>query len=184
MAIIGVDIDLTVVASDLAWWDWCNKRTGQNLSTDKIVSPLYDISKYYAPMIDYNDFWRQRNLYDDMVPIKDSVEVLEFLKNKGHEIVFISRLKGDHHKSKVNFIKKYFPFYDGIIGTHEKKYAKVDMLIDDRLDNLYSMDDNVIKVLYATPYKQNENNQDRMILNHYHMIDWKSGYLLIMNILR
>lgn len=83
------------------------------------------------------DFWRAEDLYDNLIPMEGAVEKLERL-SQYFGIVFISRLKGNHHKSKVGFCKKYFPFMAGFIGTHEKWLMKesVVAMIDDLESNL------------------------------------------------
>lgn len=87
------------------------------------------------------DFWRAEDLYDNLAPMEGAVEKLEQL-SQYFGIVFISRLKGNHHKSKVGFCKKYFPFMTGFIGTHEK-YLLNDSLVamvDDLGDNLFKFE--------------------------------------------
>lgn len=87
------------------------------------------------------DFWRDEALYDDLLPMEGSVEKLEQL-SQYFDIVFISRLKGSHHKSKVYFTKKWFPFQKGFVGTHEKWIlnGSVVAMIDDLGDNLIKFD--------------------------------------------
>jgi 5'' nucleotidase, deoxy (Pyrimidine), cytosolic type C protein (NT5C). len=83
------------------------------------------------------DFWRDENLYDNLVPMDGAVEKLEQL-SKYFGIVFVSRLKGNHHRSKVYFLKKFFPFMTGFIGTHEKYLLNESLvaMVDDLEDNL------------------------------------------------
>lgn len=87
------------------------------------------------------DFWRAEDLYDNLEPMPYAVEKLEQL-SQYFGIVFISRLKGNHHKGKVGFCKKYFPFMTGFIGTHEKWLMNdsVVAMIDDLTENLIKFD--------------------------------------------
>lgn len=87
------------------------------------------------------DFWRSDSLYDNLEPIKGSVEKLQQL-SQYFSLVFISRLKGNHHRSKVYFTKKWFPFQEGFIGTHEKYLMNnsVVAMIDDLSENLVGFD--------------------------------------------
>lgn len=87
------------------------------------------------------DFWRAEDLYDNLTPMNGAVEKLEQL-SQYFDIVFISRLKGNHHKSKVGFCKKHFPFMAGFIGTHEKWLMNDSVLamIDDLPENLIKFD--------------------------------------------
>lgn len=87
------------------------------------------------------DFWRSEDLYDNLEPMEGAVEKLEQL-SKYFGIVFISRLKGQHHKGKVYFLKKYFPFMEAFVGTHEKWVMNnsVEAMIDDLPENLVRFD--------------------------------------------
>lgn len=159
MSVIGVDVDLTVVRTDRHWFEWNNRITGKNLTFEGCLDEIgflpYDVSSLY-PGIDKQrsyDYWRQHNLYDSILPMEGSVEALRTMHEQGNKIVFVSALKGDHHKSKFNFLKRYFPFMDGFIGTKEKQYARVDILIDDRNKNLVGLN-GACPIKFNTPYDQ------------------------------
>lgn len=163
MAIIGVDVDLTVVRSDYGWFDWCNKLSEHKhyaqdfIDSDKLIP--YNFSSIYPDLTleQVLDYWRQRDIYDNLSPIPGSVEVLSYL-SKRHEIVFVSTIKGDHHKSKFQFVDRNYPFMDGFIATKEKKYARVDVMIDDRLDVLQKVDRaGIIPIQFSSPHEQNSN---------------------------
>lgn len=112
------------------------------IDVDGVVVDTLTLYKQASPNLeDPLDFWRDENLYDNLVPMEDTVEKLEQL-SKYFGIVFVSRLKGNHHRSKVYFLKKHFPFMTGFIGTHEK-YLLNDSLVamvDDLEDNLTKFD--------------------------------------------
>lgn len=145
--IVGVDIDNTVVDSNYYWTDYLLKhhRIYPYLSWemhDKCKAlgyRHYDVSKVFAEFISKDealDFWRYEHLYNDMKPMDGVQNILYKMHELGHDIVFISALKGNHHKSKVQFVKKFFPFYAAFLGTKEKEYVKVDMMIDDNYEIL------------------------------------------------
>lgn len=159
---LGVDVDLTVVDTGREWFNFLKQNSSivvpdyeEYLSINKEVS--YNLADIFTDM-DFQkcvDYWRNENLYDNLKPLKDVVQVLEDLKfSKGYEIVFVSTIKGNHHKSKYYFCERNFPFLDGFVATKEKKYAKVDMMVDDRLNVLEPLDKGVIKVLKQTPFIQ------------------------------
>lgn len=117
MKLIGVDVDGVVVDTHSLYRE----------ASKHLEDPL--------------DFWRAEGLYDNLVPMECAVEKLEQL-SQYFGIVFISRLKGNHHKSKVGFCKKHFPFMTGFIGTHEKWLMNdsVVAMIDDLSENLIKFD--------------------------------------------
>ena len=161
MAIIGVDVDLTIVNSDYGLVDWCSKLSAAPLTFRDVFTQTglpYEFFTLYPDVTieQVIEYWSQENLYDDMEPMADSVNTLRELHRDGHQIVFVSALTGLHYNSKLNFLKRHFPFMSGFIGTHQKQFAKVDILIDDRMENLNACLNAGIKpVLYSSPYKQN-----------------------------
>lgn len=114
-----------------------NKRQ-IGVDVDGVVVDTLTLYKKASPFLDNPlDFWRDETLYDNLKPMNGAVEKLEAL-SQYFNIVFVSRLKGNHHRSKVYFLKKHFPFMAGFVGTHEK-YILNDSLVamvDDLEDNL------------------------------------------------
>lgn len=114
-----------------------NKRQ-IGIDVDGVVVDTLTLYKKASPFLDDPlDFWRDETLYDNLEPMNGAVEKLGAL-SQYFNIVFVSRLKGNHHRSKVYFLKKHFPFMTGFIGTHEK-YLLNDSLVamvDDLEDNL------------------------------------------------
>jgi len=106
------------------------------------------------------DFWRVDNLYDNLKPIEGAVEKLHKI-SEHIDIVFVSRLKGQHHRSKVYFLKEFFPFLAGFVGTHEKYLLQNSMLamIDDLEDNL-KLFEQVKRVHYGSEWFKDWNSLD------------------------
>lgn len=120
------------------------------VDVDGVVVDTLSLYKEAAKHLkDPLDYWRSEDLYDNLTPVKGSVEKLEQL-SRYFGIVFISRLKGSHHKSKVYFTKKWFPFQEGFIGTHEKYLMNnsVVAMFDDLPENLARFDHHK-RVLYG-----------------------------------
>lgn len=118
-----------------------NKRQ-IGIDVDGVVVDTLTLYKKASPFLDDPlDFWRDETLYDNLEPIKCAVEKLEAL-SQYFNIVFVSRLKGNHHRSKVYFLKKHFPFMAGFVGTHEKYILNDSLLamVDDLEDNLLKFD--------------------------------------------
>lgn len=141
MAIIGVDVDLTVVDSDSGLFEHCNLLSGLNLNHEVVTKVMghvpYDFSKIYGELTDQQimRYWGQDNLYDSMEPMEGAVDVLKQL-SKQHHIVFVTVLTGNHYDSKRRFLDRYFPFADALVCTKQKDFARIDMLVDDRVENL------------------------------------------------
>lgn len=146
--IIAVDVDLTVCPVDIYWWKWLNAQYKTDFEypdpshyDQKLLN--YDLGDYFyglpEPYENFNSiyYFRSDSLYDYIkYPISESVNGLKNLSSLGHRIVFVSHIKGNHHKSKYRWLKKNFPFMDGFLATQEKEYVKADYLIDDRNSHL------------------------------------------------
>lgn len=177
--IIGIDCDLTLCAIDELWIKWLISMTG----VDRTPSDYgywnrvaYDISKYWEEDldklgIDGLDFFRGTNIYDFAEPMPSSKHAVKALKGLGYEIVVISALKGNHHKSKYNWVKRNFDI-DGFVGTKEKQYIPCDIFIDDR-NRFLNMSKATHKIKLDTPYTQCEPIKDD---NTVVCKDWLSIY--------
>lgn len=112
------------------------------IDVDGVLVDTISLYKQMSPHLeDPLDFWRNEYLYDNLEPMSGAVEKLEAL-SKYFNIVFVSRLKGNHHRSKVYWLKKHFPFMTGFVGTHEKWILNDSLvaMIDDLPDNLVKFD--------------------------------------------
>tara|TARA_B100000929_G_scaffold290599_1_gene284890 strand:- start:46451 stop:47104 length:654 start_codon:yes stop_codon:yes gene_type:complete len=185
--VIGVDIDLTVCPTDEMWFEWLISMTQSpaicefdeveykcltlpelhSLHTSKGEKVNYNLTKYFPKPINSNvdpfDFFRREGIYDLASPYKGCIKTLKMLEMRGYEIVFISHNKGNHSKSKYNFLERWFGQVGGInfhsITTHskEKFRANVDYIIEDRLLPLNICHQHGIKgILKESNYTQGE----------------------------
>lgn len=161
--LLGVDVDDCIVNPN--WKQWLDEKKGSySALLDSQGEPLeklpFALGKLYEPWIDFDpyDFWRSETLYDDLEPLDGVVESLEKLSNY-FGIVFVSRLKGFHHGSKVRFVKKHFPFMTGFVGTHEKWILNggLTAMIDDQQYNLKEFDFNK-RIWFNGQYTQKESS--------------------------
>lgn len=191
--IIGVDVDLVAVNSDLGLLEWCNNLSAFPLTHDEVFNKdtygtlPYEFYTLYPDisMEQVIDYWRQADLYDNMLTNPGCGSVLQRWHNEGHHIVFVSALTGNHFDSKRKFLERYFPFAAGFIGTHQKQFANVDLLIDDRMENLNAVrKTGIIPVLFQTPYCQRVDAHEpvRTISSWYDLIISEVGaYTTILN---
>lgn len=155
--VAAIDIDLTCVDIGKPWWDWMNSVTSSNYIFPEDGLLPYDLSECFKKKLDKVglsgfDFFRQTGMYDLLTPEPDCVETLEWL-SQTHDIVFVSKHKGNHSKSKCYWVKRHFPFYSGIILTDEKHYVPSDIFIDDRI-KYHNRSKARIRILPKTPYEQ------------------------------
>jgi 5'(3')-deoxyribonucleotidase len=157
--IIGVDIDNTFVNTGILWETWLANRFLYDTKKvtewySKYSMKPYNVASLYKLPEDCDgfEFWRDPNLYSGLKPVDGAIEALQELKDNGCEIIFISQAKGWHHKSKWNFIKKWFPENDGVVLTKEKRYVRCDYFIDDNIAQINSMPDSTKCFWFMTDY--------------------------------
>jgi 5'(3')-deoxyribonucleotidase len=104
------------------------------------------------------DFWRNEGVYDWVDPVNGSLDALMEIKRViGCDIIAVSHCKGNHFKSKWQFLKRNFGnTIDGFIATKEKYYVACDILIDDRNSYLNKMPDGIGCIRFDTCYTQDE----------------------------
>lgn len=134
---IGIDVDLTVVDSVAPWKEWYRKLTGHDIS-DEIKITDYNLEKLMKLHKNPLEFWSKTDLYDNLEPIKNSVEVIKKLKEEGYIIIFVSACVPAHEQSKRKFLQRNFEF-DGFISTNDKQFVDMDYFIDDYEKNLLTV---------------------------------------------
>ena len=154
--VVAVDVDCTVVRTDILWWDWLQKKIGRTEPFPEDCVKPYNIGEMFdlPDGLNPHDFWKQRDLYDGLEPIQGSVDALRYAYDSGYKVAFVSVIDGDHGKSKYAFLKRHFPFLSGVLYTREKHLVGADVLIDDRRSNLHRLNVGCTPVQYTTNYKQ------------------------------
>lgn len=172
---LAVDVDLTVCQIDNAWWSWLNHihhtnyampEQGDEFSDGVHHFLKYDLGWYFGNSTPYKryesvDFFRKEGAYDFAKPVKYSVGCLNRLAEH-FDIVFVTKIKGNHHKSKYHWLHRNFPFIKtgnhGVIATNEKWWVKADYLIDDRNYYLNSWREKTgsASIVFCTKYEQDQ----------------------------
>lgn len=164
MDTIVCDVDNVVVESGKKFATWLSDQQFYVDACDKVgVVPIVHSMMHYDPIVglqindsDINriwDWWGARDLYDDVSPVDGCVEVLEHLSS-GYNIVFASHTEGDHAKSKVLFLKKFFPFMSGFSATRQKNMIKSKYNIDDRAEHLTNLPISTTPLLFESTWSQ------------------------------
>ena len=185
--IILCDVDLTVVNPIPIWWRYMEIQVGSYLNFSKELEKRgilpYDLSECFREAFgelrfDPLDYWRTEGIYDLMAAEPLAVCVLGALNKEGYDIRFVSHCKGNHHKSKYEFLKRNFPYMTGFAATKEKWMLgrDCDIFVDDRNEHLNRMPDNVLKLQPGTFYEQFEK---LTAPNSHENLDWEDIYNII-----
>ncbi len=126
--ILAVDVDLTVVDAVTPWVGWYKNLTGEDLGD--ISSENNNLEEMMHAHHDPLEFWKKKDLYDNLEPFSSAVLYLKAL-SKYVDIIFVSACKPEHEQSKKFFLKRNFPYMKGFISTHEKHFIKCDYFVDD-----------------------------------------------------
>lgn len=136
---ILVDMDNTICDSVKAIVDCINEEYKKNFKVNYRCTWDFDgcLPKWYLPRA--LELFNEQIFYDNLEPIKDSVEVLERLSRK-HEIVIVTKHGSDGVTYKAKWIRNNFPFINRVIYLDQSGFDKSiingDIIIDDRVDCL------------------------------------------------
>lgn len=141
--ILAVDIDEPVVSTGSMWMRYLMSHFTLKPEYRLLLpSPLpYNLTDLFILPEDCNKFeyFDYYALYDNAEPREDILEVLPKLA-KSWDIIFVSRIMGNHFCSKVRLVDKYFPFHKGVYGTTKtKSHIKCGIFVDDCISNLNEM---------------------------------------------
>lgn len=172
--IIAVDIDETCVNMWPMWLSWCNYKFEADFNGFG-VGWNYNLQNVFNE--NAIDFWSDKDLYYNVRPMQNSVEVLEKLKSQGWQIGFVSYAKKGHFESKCDWVNKWFPFRDFIHCTKEKGFTRCTHFIDDRNKYLNQQPKDVKLIKMQTPYTQDE----MLMREHFVVQDWYDFEVLVDN---
>lgn len=172
--IIGVDVDLTIVDTLTGLIQYVKSklpdeksRQHLNKAIELYIQTFNDYGNFHE-LLDsvlkrYNvkakaeNYWRQKDLYDNLKPYEEAFEVINWFHRNGAKIVFITTAYPEHFESKMNFVLKYFPYaYDFVSLNKKYLITGIDYFIDDNIqqieDMMYLGDPNIQCFLYRTPF--------------------------------
>lgn len=172
--ILAIDIDETCVEMWPMWFGWCNSTFNKDYWPHD-VGFKYDLQSVYGDKA--IDFWSDKDLYYNVSPMPNCVNVLETLKSRGWQIGFVSYAKKGHFASKCDWVNKWFPFRDFIHCTKEKGFTRCTHFIDDRNKYLNQQPKDVKLIKMNTPYTQDE----MLMREHFIIQDWFDFEVMLEN---
>jgi 5'(3')-deoxyribonucleotidase len=139
---ILVDID-SIVADTLPYWlDRIGKDTGVYAKVEDIT--LWDMAK--CPPLTQVDprsifgVLQDPGFIENIPPISGAANVLELLKNDGHEIYLVTARHGPVSMPEtLNWIRKHLPFLSAekqVVFLYDKNLIPADIIIDDKAETV------------------------------------------------
>lgn len=159
---IGIDID--DVCADLipAWQGRYNAKYNDNQTREDWYD--WDLTKVVKPECGalVYDILREPDLYDDVKPVEYALEGVNWLREQGHRVYFVTACGYDEYTiaasagAKFAWLKRwgFLPSNRdaalSYVVTANKSMARVDLLLDDRASTIESFPGHA--VLYARPH--------------------------------
>ena len=136
--IIGIDFDDVLFPTMPTILEIYNERHDTNLSmSDMTAYSFYDcldenVAKEFVSIAN------EKELYDRLQPIDKSVQAVNSLIRRGHKVIIPTATDAKNLSWKEELLEEFFPFIPktDIIKIHDKGLLRVDVLIDDCMDQL------------------------------------------------
>ena len=137
---IAIDFDGTLFPTIEKVFEIYNKCHGTNVNLSQITAySLYD--SFSADVADeLLELFVEKDVYNNLQPYKGSIRTIKTLVERGHEIYIATSSDIRNMEWKEELLQKHFPFIpkDNLIRIHNKSLLNVDVLVEDKLDNLRS----------------------------------------------
>lgn len=140
--IVAVDVDGTVAGLHPVWLGRYNYDFNDNLQVEDIVD--WNIHQFAKPECGKQmyKYIEDPSLYNDVLPITGSLEVISELKveRKDLRFVYVTNSTIGTAGRKYTWLKQYgfLDKQDDYVEAKDKSLIKADMLIDDYQENLIS----------------------------------------------
>lgn len=135
---IAIDFDEVLFPTLERVLEIYNKRHDTNIGLSQITTySLYEcLDNIVADEV--ISLFVEKNVYSNLQPYKGSVKAIKTLVDKGHEIYVATASDIRNMEWKEILLQRHFPFIPkaNLIRIHNKKLLNVDVLIEDKLDNL------------------------------------------------
>ncbi|QZI90096.1 hypothetical protein MYOV057v1_p0181 [Vibrio phage 184E37.1] len=168
---IGVDVDCTITDICHKWVDFCCASPNySNFEEDRYYRDVenenvdYNITNYFeiADGVDFLEFWKDPNLYNDVECYQEAVDTIKALYYTGWKVIFISYCNecGSHAQSKADMLRSCFSFihpdHFHFVQTKSKGVLReaLGAFADDRCSFINQMKGDVLCFKVKTPYTQ------------------------------
>lgn len=137
---IVIDFDSTLFPTMERVIEIYNKRHNDSLDMSQITR--YNLHDNFSMDIaeELLELFVDKSVYDCLDPYKGSVHAIKTLVEHGHEIYVATDSDIRNMEWKEELLQKHFPFIPkkNLIRIHNKSLLNVDVIVEDKLDNLKS----------------------------------------------
>ena len=137
---IGIDFDETLFPTLEKVLEIYNKRHGTNIELSQITA--YHLHDNFPVDVadELVELFVEKSVYDGLQPYRGAVRTIKTLVEQGHEIYIATSTDVRNMEWKEELLQKHFPFIPkkNLIRIHHKTLLNVDVLVEDKLENLKS----------------------------------------------
>ena len=174
---IGIDIDDTLTDVKDELYEACKKYAkslGKKLPNDINIEDKYNNGSKWQELFQFNYkelkyFLKdiQEEITNKAIPRDNAVDVINKLKNDGHEIIIITARDSEFHDDPYMYSKKWLDknniYYDKlVVNARDKKQIcieeDIDLLIDDSESNCLSVASAGIDTIRISNYLDSKSN--------------------------
>lgn len=153
---IAIDFDSTLFPTMEKVIEIYNKKNNTSVDLSQVTS--YNLYNCFSEDVadELLSLFVDKATYNSLQPYKGSIKAAQSLVNKGHEVIIATATDVKNLEWKEKLLQRYFPFIpkENLIRIHNKKLLNVDVVIDDKLDNLTQTF--AEGVCYSQPWNQDK----------------------------
>lgn len=135
---IAIDFDETLFPTLEKALEAYNKRHDTNIELSQITTySLYEcLDNTVADEI--LSLYTDKSIYNNLQPYKGSIKAVKSLVDRGHDVYIATASDIRNMEWKEKLLQRHFSFIpkENLIRIHNKKLLNVDVMIEDKLDNL------------------------------------------------
>lgn len=111
-----------------------------------------------------------KSIYNNLQPYKGSIKAIKTLVDKGHEVYIATASDIRNMEWKEKLLQRHFPFIpkENLIRIHNKKLLDVDVMVEDKLDNLIQTF--AERICFSQPW--NEDKEADYVYSIYRIHNW------------
>ena len=137
---IAIDFDSTLFPTMERVIEIYNKK--HNTSIDMSEITMYNLHDSFPADVadELIELFVEKEVYSSLQPYKGAIRAVKTLVEQGHEIYIATSTDVRNMEWKEESLQKHFPFIPkkNLIRIHNKSLLNVDVLVEDKLDNLKS----------------------------------------------
>ncbi len=137
---IAIDFDETLFPTLTKVVELYNKKHDMNLELSQITTYNLHDSLPAEVADELLELFVDKEVYSSLQPYKGAIRAIKTLVEQGHEIYIATSTDVRNMEWKEELLQKHFPFIPkkNLIRIHDKSLLNVDVLVEDKLDNLKS----------------------------------------------